>query len=213
MGYRPERTLGNAPEWKKAHLSRIKRMVERDKNHPSIIMWSMGNEAGDGVNFVAASNWIHERDPSRPVHYERALERDHVDVYTPMYASIEYIKEWSSLSQDRPLILCEYMHAMGNSLGGLKDYWDAIRSHKYLQGGYIWDWVDQGLLKYTEDGRKFFAYGGDFGPPGTPSDGNFLINGLVQPDRRPTPHVFEVKKVYQNYLVEAIDLDLSLIHI
>ena len=207
MGYRPERTLGNAPEWHKAHLSRIKRMVERDKNHPSIIMWSMGNEAGDGVNFVAASNWIHERDPSRPVHYERALERDHVDVYTPMYASIEYIIEWSSLSRDRPLILCEYMHAMGNSLGGLKDYWDAIRSHKYLQGGYIWDWVDQGILKYTEDGRKFFAYGGDFGPPGTPSDGNFLINGLVQPDRRPNPHIFEVKKVYQNYLVEAIDLD------
>ena len=213
MGYRPERTLGNAPEWHKAHLSRIKRMVERDKNHPSIIMWSMGNEAGDGVNFVAASNWIHERDPSRPVHYERALERDHVDVYTPMYASIEYIIEWSSLSRDRPLILCEYMHAMGNSLGGLKDYWDAIRSHKYLQGGYIWDWVDQGILKYTEDGRKFFAYGGDFGPPGTPSDGNFLINGLVQPDRRPNPHIFEVKKVYQNYLVEAIDLDQPRIRI
>ena len=213
MGYKPERTLGNAPEWEKAHLSRIKRMVERDKNHPSIIMWSMGNEAGDGVNFIVASNWIHERDPSRPVHYERALERNHVDVYTPMYASIEYIIEWSSLSRDRPLILCEYMHAMGNSLGGLKDYWDAIRSHKYLQGGYIWDWVDQGILKYTEDGRKYFAYGGDFGPPGTPSDGNFLINGLVQPDRRPNPHIFEVKKVYQNYLVEAIDLDQPRIRI
>ena len=213
MGYKPERTLGNAPEWEKAHLSRIKRMVERDKNHPSIIMWSMGNEAGDGVNFIVASNWIHERDPSRPVHYERALERNHVDVYTPMYASIEYIIEWSSLSRDRPLILCEYMHAMGNSLGGLKDYWDAIRSHKYLQGGYIWDWVDQGILKYTEDGRKYFAYGGDFGPPGTPSDGNFLINGLVQPDRRPNPHIFEVKKVYQNYLVEAIDLDQTRIRI
>ena len=105
MGYKPERTLGNAPEWEKAHLSRIKRMVERDKNHPSIIMWSMGNEAGDGVNFIVASNWIHERDPSRPVHYERALERNHVDVYTPMYASIEYIIEWSSLSRDIPLIL------------------------------------------------------------------------------------------------------------
>ena len=213
MGYKPERTLGNAPEWEKAHLSRIKRMVERDKNHPSIIMWSMGNEAGDGVNFIVASNWIHERDPSRPVHYERALERNHVDVYTPMYASIEYIIEWSSLSRDRPLILCEYMHAMGNSLGGLKDYWDAIRSHKYLQGGYIWDWVDQGILKYIEDVRKYFAYGGDFGPPGTPSDGNFLINGLVQPDRRPNPHIFEVKKVYQNYLVEAIDLDQTRIRI
>ncbi|MCS5651890.1 MAG: DUF4981 domain-containing protein, partial [Candidatus Marinimicrobia bacterium] len=213
MGYKPERTLGNAPEWEKAHLSRIKRMVERDKNHPSIIMWSMGNEAGDGVNFIVASSWIHERDPSRPVHYERALERNHVDVYTPMYASIEYIIEWSSLSRDRPLILCEYMHAMGNSLGGLKDYWDAIRSHKYLQGGYIWDWVDQGILKYTEDGRKYFAYGGDFGPPGTPSDGNFLINGLVQPDRRPNPHIFEVKKVYQNFLIEAIDLDQTRIRI
>ena len=213
MGYKPERTLGNKPEWLVAHLSRIKRMVERDKNHPSIIMWSMGNEAGDGVNFVAASDWIHERDPSRPVHYERALDRDHVDVYTPMYASIQYMKKWASTSRKRPLILCEYMHAMGNSLGGMKDYWDAIRSYEHLQGGCIWDWVDQGILKRKKDGREYFAYGGDFGPPDTPSDGNFLINGLVQPDRKPNPHFYEVKKVYQNYLVEAVDLDQNRIRI
>ena len=206
MGYHPDRTLGNKPDWKGAHLSRIQRMVERDKNHPSIIMWSMGNEAGDGVNFVAGSEWIHERDSSRPVHYERALDRDHVDVFTPMYPSIDYLEKWASTEHDRPLIMCEYMHAMGNSLGGMYDYWVTIRKYPQLQGGCIWDWVDQGLANTTEGGQAYFTYGGDYGPPETPSDGNFLINGLVQPDRKPNPHIFEAKKVYQNFLVKPVEM-------
>ena len=206
IGYHPDRTLGNKPSWKTAHITRIERMVERDKNRPSVIIWSMGNEAGDGVNFVAGSDWIHDQDPSRPVHYERALENSHVDMYTPMYTSIDRIKEWASVPRKRPLILCEYMHAMGNSLGGMQDYWDAIRSYKHLQGGAIWDWVDQGLAEKDADGETYYAYGGDYGPPETPSDGNFLINGLIQPDRKPNPHFYEVKKVYQNFWVKPVDL-------
>ncbi len=209
MGYHPDRTLGNNPLWEKAHLDRIERMVERDKNHPSIIMWSMGNEAGDGVNFVAASEWIKERDPSRPVHYERAGKRDHVDVYTPMYAGIAHIENYAKKEQSRPLILCEYAHAMGNSTGNLQDYWDVIEKYKHLQGGFIWDWVDQGLVKYDDFGTKYWAYGGDFGPEDTPSDGNFCINGLVNPDRTPHPGLIEVKKVYQNLKVEALDAQLG----
>lgn len=203
MGYHPDVTLGNNPEWKDAHLDRIIRMVERDKNHPSVIIWSMGNEAGDGCNFEAASAWIHERDPSRPVHYERALNRAHVDIYSPMYTHIKGLREYVSSPQKRPLILCEYAHAMGNSVGNLQDYWDVIESEKQLQGGFIWDWVDQGIHKTTSDGREFFAYGGDYGD--NFNDGNFLINGLVQPDRRPNPSLYEVKKVYQYITVEEID--------
>ena len=213
MGYHPDRTLGNKAEWYLAHLTRIQRMVERDKNHPSIIMWSMGNEGGDGVNFIACSNWLRARDPSRPVHYERAEDRDHVDIYTPMYPGVEWLKKWARKKHERPLIMCEYMHAMGNSLGGMSDYWDLIRKEPQLQGGCIWDWVDQGLRKTSEDGKIFFAYGGDFGPPDTPSDGNFLINGLIQPDRRPNPHFYEAKKAYQNFLVRSVGLDDFLIEI
>jgi beta-galactosidase len=203
MGYRPEVTLGNNPAWKKAHLDRIERMVERDKNHPSVVIWSMGNEAGDGVNFVAGSDWIHKRDPSRPVHYERALLREHVDIYSPMYMRIEGLKRYVSKPQKRPLILCEYAHAMGNSVGNLQDYWDVIEAEPQLQGGFIWDWVDQALYAKTSDGRPFFGYGGDFGD--VFNDGNFLCNGLIQPDRRPNPHLWEVKKVYQNIKVRPVD--------
>lgn len=205
MGYRPDVTLGNNPAWEKAHLDRIRRMVERDKNHPSVVIWSMGNEAGDGVNFVACSDWIHKRDPSRPVHYERALLRDHVDIYSPMYMGIEGLKRYVSRTQTRPLILCEYAHAMGNSVGNLQDYWDVIEAEPQLQGGFIWDWVDQAIFAKTSDGRPFFAYGGDFGD--VFNDGNFLCNGLIQPDRTPNPHINEVKKVYQNITVEPLDLE------
>jgi len=146
MGYGPE-SLAKKPAWKKAHLERVIRMIERDKNHPSIIIWSLGNEAGDGINFEAASAWIHKRDPSRPVHYERAGKRPHTDIVCPMYAGIKSIEAYASQPQTRPLILCEYAHAMGNSVGNLQDYWTVIEKHKHLQGGFIWDWVDQGLLK------------------------------------------------------------------
>ncbi len=204
MGYRPEVTLANRPEWKDAHLDRIRRMVERDKNHPSVIIWSMGNEAGDGTNFEAASEWIHRHDPSRPVHYERAQLRPHTDIYCPMYDRIEEIVAYAKTKPDRPLILCEYAHAMGNSCGNLQDYWDAIEQYDQLQGGSIWDWVDQGILKKTSDGRPYFGYGGDFGD--SPNDGDFCCNGLVLPDRTITPKTIEVKKVYQNIGFKPVDL-------
>ena len=179
MGYDPKKTLGNKPEWQKAHLDRTISMVERDKNHPSVIVWSLGNEAGDGVNFVATSKWIHDSDPSRPVQYERAGLEPHTDIYCPMYARIEQIEEYAKTHSDRPLILCEYAHAMGNSVGNLQDYWDVIYKYPVLQGGFIWDWVDQGLRKTLPDGTEFWAYGGDYGD--TPNDGNFCCNGLVFP--------------------------------
>ncbi len=209
MGYDPDKTLGNKEEWKPAHLDRTKRMVERDKNHPCIIFWSLGNEAGDGICFEATSAWIHQRDKSRLVHYERAELRPHTDIYCPMYARIEHLVKYASQEQTRPLIMCEYAHAMGNSLGNLQDYWDVIEKYKHLQGAHVWDWVDQGLLKKTADGREYFAYGGDFGPPGTPSDGNFCCNGLIQPDRKPNPHIWELKKVYQYVKVKAVDLTIG----
>ncbi len=201
MGYGPE-SLAKQPEWGPAHLDRAKNMVERDKNHPSIIIWSLGNEAGNGVNFMTNYDWIKQRDPSRPVQYEQAGYRDrNTDIRCPMYDSIERIVEYATgkmegVKADRPLIQCEYAHAMGNSVGNFKEYWDAIRSHRLLQGGFIWDWVDQGLYKPIDSGKgEFFAYGGDFGDK--PNDGNFCCNGLVQPDREPNPHLHEVKKVYQ----------------
>ena len=208
IGYDPDKTLGNKPEWGIAHLDRTVRMVERDKNHPSIVIWSLGNEAGDGVNFTTTSNWIRERDPSRPVHYERAELGPNTDIFCPMYARIEEIVEYAEKYDDRPLIMCEYSHAMGNSNGNLKDYWDAILSHERLQGGFIWDWVDQGLRKPVpgRPGEFFFAYGGDFEPPGVYHDDNFLCNGLVSPDRVPHPGLYEVKKVYQYITARPVDL-------
>lgn len=196
MGYKPEITLANHPDWGGAHLDRIIRMVERDKNHPCIIMWSMGNEAGDGIHFQRASQWIHRRDPSRPVHYERAQLRSHTDVVCPMYWGISHLEAYAKESHDRPLILCEYAHAMGNAVGNLKEYWEVIEAYPNLQGGSIWDWVDQGLEKASPNGVKYMAYGGDFGDQ--PNDGNFCLNGLVLPDRSETPKLLEVKQVYQN---------------
>ncbi len=204
IGYRPENTLANKPEWKKAHMDRIISVVERDKNYPCIIVWSMGNEAGDGTTFEAASEWIHRRDPSRPVHYERAGRRPHTDIVCPMYSRIESIVKYAQEKQDRPLIMCEYAHAMGNAVGNLREYWDTIEEYKHLQGGSIWDWVDQGLRKTTEDGKEYWAYGGDFGDD--PNDGNFCINGLVFPDREIPPKLWEVKKIYQYVDVEEEDL-------
>jgi len=206
MGYNPSQTLGNNPAWEKAHMSRTVRMVEYDKNHPSIIIWSLGNEAGDGVNFEATSKWIHQRDPYRPVQYERALLRPHTDIVAPMYATPEQIAAYAEEHKDRPLILCEYAHAMGNSVGNLFEYWDTIRKYPNLQGGFIWDWVDQGLRAQTEQGVEYLAYGGDFGPPEVPSDGNFCMNGLVNAERVPHPSLSEVKKIYQPVEIEAVDL-------
>ncbi|MGB8489852.1 MAG: glycoside hydrolase family 2 TIM barrel-domain containing protein [Bacteroidales bacterium] len=219
IGYNKDVTLADKPEWAAAHLDRMQRMVERDKNHPSVIIWSLGNEAGDGHNFLNNYKWTKERDPSRPVQYERAdkntntTER-HSDIWCPMYAAIGELETYArDPRNDRPLIMCEYAHAMGNSTGNLQDYWDVIEKYPKLQGGFVWDWVDQGILKSDENGEKFWAYGGDFGEEGIPSDGNFCINGLTWPDRTPKPGLAEVKKVYQYIGFEPVNLAKGLIRI
>ncbi|MBN1995928.1 DUF4981 domain-containing protein [candidate division KSB1 bacterium] len=206
MGYRSDRTLANKPEWLEAHMDRIERMVERDKNHPCIIIWSLGNEAGNGYNMYQAYNWIKKNDPTRPVQYERAGLEFNTDIHCPMYAGMQHMERYARRSPDRPLIQCEYAHAMGNSVGNLQDYWDLIYKYDNLQGGFIWDWVDQGLLKSDDKGNPFWAYGGDFGPKDVPSDGNFCMNGVVNPDRTPHPSLFEVKKVYQPVYFKKVDL-------
>ena len=222
IGYNKDKTLGHRPEWLSQHLLRTTRMVERDKNHPSVIIWSLGNEAGDGENFVTTYKWIRQRDNTRPVQYERAehstntTER-HTDIWCPMYPSIEEIESYALNAGkpgfDRPLIMCEYAHSMGNSTGNLQDYWDVIEKYDILQGGFIWDWVDQGLLETNEEGEEFYAYGGDYGAEGSPSDGNFCCNGLVGPDRIPHPALTEVKKVYQYAGFTPADLAKGLVTI
>jgi len=205
MGYGPK-SLAKDPEWGPAHLDRVRRMVERDKNHPSVIIWSIGNEAGDGINFENAYAWIKKRDASRPVQYERAELRADTDIYCPMYSEIADLEAYARENQARPLIMCEYAHSMGNSTGNLQDYWDVIERYDQLQGGFIWDWVDQGFADRNEKGEMFWAFGGDYGPPGTPSDRNFCCNGLVAPDRTPHPALAEVKKVYQYIKFRPADL-------
>ena len=222
IGYDKDQTLADKPEWLDQHMLRTARMVERDKNHPSVIIWSLGNEAGDGQNFVTTYKWIRERDDSRPVQYERAEKMTnsperHTDIWCPMYPSIEELEQYAQNAgkpgYDRPLIMCEYAHSMGNSTGNLQDYWDVIEKYDILQGGFIWDWVDQGLLETDEDGEEYFAYGGDYGEVGAPSDGNFCCNGLVGPDRTPHPALDEVKKVYQYVKFNPADITKGLVTI
>ncbi|MGL6194576.1 MAG: glycoside hydrolase family 2 TIM barrel-domain containing protein, partial [Thermoguttaceae bacterium] len=207
MGYGKE-SLANDPNFLEAHLDRTKRMYERDKNHPSVIIWSLGNEAGDGPNFTATYKYLKEADPTRPVHYERAEHGDNTDIFCPMYMHVDGMVNYAKNNPKKPLIQCEYSHAMGNSNGDFFKYWDAIRKYKHLQGGFIWDWVDQGLWKKvpgSTTGEKFLAYGGDFGPKDVPSDNNFCMNGVVSADRKPHPGLYEVKKEYQNIWVEKKD--------
>lgn len=207
MGYdlRVGGTLGNNPLFMNAHLDRTMNMYERDKNHPSVIIWSLGNEAGNGLNFYVTYNTLKTLD-SRPIQYERALLEWNTDIYCPMYASPSYLEKYArNKEMTRPLILCEYAHAMGNSLGNFQDYWDIIEKYPILQGGCIWDWVDQGFAAKTDDDRKYWTYGGDYGENGTPSDGNFCINGVVYPDRSVKPQTEEMGKVYQN--IKFLDFD------
>jgi beta-galactosidase len=170
-------------------------MFHRDKNHPSIIIWSLGNEAGYGKVFESTYAWLKENDGTRPVQYEPAEQEAYTDIFCPMYPSIEKLVKYAQSEPDRPAIMIEYCHAMGNSVGNLKDYWHAIEQYPSLQGGFIWDWVDQSLEYVDEKGISYFAYGHDYHPD-LPTDGNFLNNGLVNPWREPHPHLEEVKMVY-----------------
>ena len=203
-------TLGNNPEWLKPHMYRTINMYERNKNHPSIAIWSLGNEAGNGYNFYQTYLYLKEKETgalgmNRPVNYERALWEWNTDMYVPQYPDAKWLETIGKKGSDRPVVPSEYSHAMGNSNGNISAQWEAIYKYPNLQGGYIWDWVDQGLLQKDENGREYWAYGGDFGVD-MPSDGNFLCNGIIAPDRTPHPAMTEVKYAYQNVGFEAIDL-------
>lgn len=204
--YYGEHSLAKKKSWEKAHLDRMVRMVERDKNHPSVIIWSMGNEAGNGINFYAGYNAIKANDKSkRPVQYERpykdydGTEYDmdwNTDIIVPQYPSPKDFENIGKSKTDRPYIPSEYAHSMGNSTGNFQDYWDIIEQYDNLQGGFIWDWVDQSIWKTNEKGERYYAYGGDYGD-NMPSDNSFLNNGIVAPDRTPHPALFEVKKAHE----------------
>lgn len=193
--------IGFDPAWETAHVTRVMNMVERDKNHPSIIFWSLGNEAGIGPNFEKAAAAVRRRDPSRLLSYLgwgtldwEHQPNDYVDIYAPMYDDIEKMIDWANdPTRTQPMIQCEYLHVQGNSGGNLKDYWDAIYAHDKLQGGFIWDWVDQSMYRYTKDGRRYWGDGGEYGP--NPGGDIEFGDGLNQPDRTPNPHLYEVQKV------------------
>ncbi|MDR1524023.1 MAG: DUF4981 domain-containing protein [Tannerella sp.] len=200
-------SLGNNPEWLLPHIDRTVNMYERNKNHPSLTIWSLGNEAGNGYNFYRTYLYIKDREEggmNRPVNYERALWEWNTDMYVPQYPGAEWLERTGREGSDRPVVPSEYSHAMGNSSGNLWDQWMAIYKYPNLQGGFIWDWVDQGLLETDENGRPFWTYGGDYGID-RPSDGNFLCNGLVSPNRTPHPAMAEVKYAYQNVGFELVD--------
>lgn len=194
-------TLGNDLRFYNGHMARVKNMYWRNKNYTSIIYWSMGNEAGNGYNFYQTFLYLKDLDKVRPVQHERAILEWNTEIYCPQYPSAFKLAEWAAQETDRPYILSEYAHAMGNSTGNFKDLWDVIYAADNLQGGFIWDWVDQGILQKTKDGKEFWAYGGDFGV-NAPSDGNFLCNGVIGPDRVPHPAMNEIKHIYQNLWIE-----------
>ena len=211
--------LSNDPEWREAHVDRMRRMVVRDRNHACVIFWSLGNESKFGDNHRAMAAVARELDPTRLIHYEQDHLAEVSDIYSRMYLDIDNLtafgegKEtlvWgveippAEYAGKKPLILCEYAHAMGNGPGGLKEYWEAFYKYKALQGGFVWEWMDHGIRKKTSDGKEFFAYGGDFGDE--PNDGNFIADGLLFPDQTPSPGLIEYKKVLEPVLVEAVDV-------
>ncbi|MFD2828508.1 glycoside hydrolase family 2 TIM barrel-domain containing protein [Leeuwenhoekiella polynyae] len=213
FGYEEDKTPANKPKFAAMHHDRLEAMVETNKNHASIIIWSMGNEAGDGPAFIDGYHWIKNRDNSRPVQYERAergtsFQEPHTDIIPWMYASLDYIKNnYIGKYPDRPFIWCEYAHSMGNSTGNLQDLWDFVYEQPQMQGGFIWDWVDQGFVKQDSTGTDYWTYGGDYGPDRYRHDANFVLNGIVNPDRTPHPALAEVKQVYQNVKIEARDTE------
>ncbi len=202
------------PQWAAAHMDRIERLVERDKNHPSVIIWSMGNECANGKVFHDAYLWMKQRDKSRPVQFEQAGQDWNTDIVCPMYPDMNSMKRYAAdNTQTRPYIMCEYSHAMGNSNGNFREYWDVIMSSKHMQGGFIWDWVDQGLKTTDSNGKTFWAYGGDLGGFYLQNDENGVADGLVSSDRTPDPGLYEVKKVYQNIQFSAKDIATGVITI
>lgn len=212
MGY-GDQSLAKNLSFGKAHMERNQRNVQRGFNHPSIIFWSLGNEAGFGKNFEECYKWIKAEDPSRATQYEQAHGNEFTDINCPMYADYNYMEKYGKRTDaTKPLIQCEYAHAMGNSQGGFKEYWDLIRKYPNLQGGFIWDFVDQGLRKEGKDGVSIYAYGGDFNRFDA-SDNNFNNNGLISPDRKPNPHMYEVAHFYQNIWTTPADLSKGEVNI
>lgn len=217
LGYGPA-NVSNFPQWHGAHMDRIIRAVERDKNHASVIFWSLGNEASNGKAFHDMYDWAKKRDASRPVQYEQAFDRKDVrnsarntDILAPMYPS------WNAMTKDakddlgRPYIMCEYAHAMGNSMGHFQEYWDLMRSSKNMQGGFIWEWYNHGYPTHDEQGRFYWAYGGDLKGYNKQNDGNFCMDGIISPDQNYLPHTHIVKKVYQDILFKAKELNNGVI--
>lgn len=221
--------LSNRPEWSSAFLERVSRMAARDRNHPSVVIWSLGNESGTGPNHWAAAGWLHGYDPTRPVHYEGAQnfmlrlkgqpqrfadDPAYVDMMSRMYPTLKSVAENAANKElHRPFVMCEYEHSMGNSLGGINDYWNLIRANDCLMGGFIWDYKEQGLLKKDEVSREYWAYGGDFEPDSEPNSGAFCCNGIVNPDLSYKPAAYEAKYVFQPVAFNAVDLNAGLVSI
>ncbi len=213
LGYGPD-NVSNFPEWHAAHMDRVIRLVERDKNHASVIFWSLGNEASNGKAYFDMYDWAKDRDNSRPVQYEQAHQKDrNTDIFCPMYPSWESMKRDAARNLEKPYIMCEYAHAMGNSMGNFQEYWDLMRSSKNMQGGFIWEWYNHGYPAHDEQGRFYWAYGGDLKGYNKMNDGNFVADGLISPDQNYVPHTYIVKKVYQNILFEPKDLEKGIITI
>ena len=211
MYYHPDHTLGNKPEWLTKHVDRTLNMYRRTANYPCVTLLSLGNEAGNGVNFYATYKLLKELEAdgqNRPVVYERAEYDWNTDFLNPMYPGTDWLRYMGEHYSEKPIALCEYSHAMGNSNGSIDWQWDQFYAHTHLQGGFIWDWVDQGLY----DKERVWTYGGDYGSE-MPSDGNFLCNGLVNPDRDPHPGFYEVKHVYQNIDIRPIDIEKGIFEV
>ena len=211
--YDPEKHIVTKPQWQAAYIDRISNMYQRSKNNPSVVMRSLGNESGDGDNLEASFDWL-KAQQSAPVVSEQAQLRRHTDAYGQMYAPLADIERYAAMQlDDRPVVLIEYEHAMGNSLGNFQEYWDAFEKYDALQGGFIWDWVDQTFAKTTSDGEFYWAYGGDLEPAGTPNSDSFCANGLVFADREPYPYLYEVKKVQQNLSFSDFDLQAETVKV
>ncbi len=209
-GFNHGNILSNDPQYEKAYLDRMERMVERDKNHPCVVMWSLGNESGYGPNHITMAEWAKKRDNSRLIHYEGNRERGELsdsclDIFSRMYSSISSVEEFlADEKENRPLVLCEYSHAMGNGPGDLKDYWELFYKHPRLAGGFVWEWTDHSIKTKNSEGITYYAYGGDFGDK--PNDGNFCIDGLVYPDRTPHTGLLELKNIIAPVRTEAVDI-------